>query len=143
MQASGADESENNSYMVRPPDQDRGLYSLVNDDVPQNAPAPAPNNINGVPLIGRRGQLPARIPARGRPNQENLFDPFFNNEASESERQTQRLKNMTYCYLFFILFMLITPIDDCNTTKDHNTLPAKHLINEKCWIMIYFAISFV
>lgn len=45
--------------------------------------------------------------------------------------------------MFFILFMLITPIDDCNTTKDHKILPAKHWMNEKAWIMVYFAISFI
>lgn len=50
---------------------------------------------------------------------------------------------MTYCYLFFILFMLITPIDDCNIDEQKKILPAKHMINEKTWIIIYFAISFM
>ena len=67
----------------------------------------------------------------------------MNPNASESDRQTQRLKNMTYCYIFFIMFMLITPIDDCNINEKKQTLPAKHLINEKVWIIIYFFISFL
>lgn len=39
--------------------------------------------------------------------------------------------------------MLITPIGDCNLSKENKILPAKHLINEKAWILVYFTISFL
>ena len=47
------------------------------------------------------------------------------------------------CYVFFIIFLLLQPIDKCNISETGEKLPNRHVINEKGWILVYFTISFM
>uniref|UniRef100_A0A7S3CKB3 RING-type domain-containing protein n=1 Tax=Strombidium rassoulzadegani TaxID=1082188 RepID=A0A7S3CKB3_9SPIT len=47
------------------------------------------------------------------------------------------------CYLFVILFLSLTPIDECSQMIEANKIERLHWLDEKQWTIVYFTISFL
>ena len=64
-------------------------------------------------------------------------------QSLQNQSTTQKTKNALGCYVFFIIFLLLQPIDECNISSTGEKLPHRHLVNEKAWILVYFTVSFL